>query len=48
MGLIPWGRKWQLTPVFLPGKPHGREAWPATIYEVTKQIRYDLASKQQP
>ena len=21
---IPWGRKWQPTPVFLPGKSHGR------------------------
>jgi len=23
---IPWRRKWQLTPVFLPGKPHGRRS----------------------
>jgi len=22
VGKIPWSRKWQLTPVFLPGKPH--------------------------
>ena len=21
---IPWRSKWQLTPVFLPGKPHGQ------------------------
>jgi len=21
---IPWRRKWQLTPIFLPGKPHGQ------------------------
>ena len=21
---IPWGRAWLLTPVFLPGKPHGQ------------------------
>ena len=21
-GMIPWRRRWQLTPVFLPGKPH--------------------------
>ena len=21
---IPWRRKWQFTPVFLPGKPHGQ------------------------
>ena len=23
VGKIPWRRKWQLTPVFLPGKSHG-------------------------
>ena len=23
-GKIPWGKKWQSTPVFLPGKPHGQ------------------------
>ena len=25
VGLIPWGRKWQLTPVFLPRKFHGQK-----------------------
>ena len=24
VGKIPWSRKWQLTPVFLPGKFHGQ------------------------
>ena len=24
---IPWRRKWQLTPVFLPGESHDRGAW---------------------
>ena len=24
IGKIPWRRKWQATPVFLPGKPHGQ------------------------
>ena len=24
VGKIPWGRAWQPTPVFLPGKPHGQ------------------------
>ena len=34
---ISWRRKWQPTPVFLPGKSHvDREAWWATIHEVTK------------
>ena len=26
VGKIPWRRKWQLTPVFLPGEPHGRRS----------------------
>ena len=25
-GKIPWGRKWQSTPVFLPGKSHGQRS----------------------
>ena len=24
VGSIPWGRKWQPTPVFLPGESHGQ------------------------
>ena len=32
---------------FCLGNPMDKGAWPAMIYEVTKQIRYDLASKQQ-
>ena len=35
IGKIPWRRKWQPTPVFLPGKfPRG--AWRATVHGVTK------------
>ena len=26
VGKIPWRRKWQPTPVFLPGKPHGQRS----------------------
>ena len=26
VGKIPWRRKWQLTPVFLPGESHGRRS----------------------
>ena len=26
MGKIPWRRKWQFTPVFLPGKFHGQRS----------------------
>ena len=41
LGLIPglrrppWGRKWQPTPVFLPGKSY-RGAWWATVRETTE------------
>ena len=31
VGKIPWRRKWQPTPVFLPGKFH-RGAWRATVH----------------
>ena len=26
VGKLPWSRKWQPTPVFLPGKPHGQRS----------------------
>ena len=26
LGTIPWRRKWQPTPVFLPGKSHGQRS----------------------
>ena len=33
---IPWRRKWQPTPVFLPGKSHmDRGAWQAIVHRVT-------------
>ena len=31
-----WRRKWQPTPVFLPGESPGREAWWAAVYGVTQ------------
>ena len=33
---IPWRRKWQPTPVFLPGKSVDRGAWQATVHRVAK------------
>ena len=33
---IPWRRKWQPIPVFLPGEFMGRGTWPATVHGVTK------------
>ena len=35
-GKIPWRRKWQPTPVFLPGANMDRGDWQATILGVTK------------
>ena len=33
---IPWKRKWQCTPVFLPGESYGQRAWRATVRRVAK------------
>jgi len=35
VGKIPWKRKWQPTPVFLPEEFHG-QTWQATIHRGTK------------
>ena len=32
VGKIPWRRKWQPTPVFLPGNPMDRGAWWAPVH----------------
>ena len=36
VGKIPWRRKRQSTPIFLPGKSHGQGAWRATVHGVAK------------
>ena len=36
VGKLSWRRKWQLTPVFLPGNPMDRGAWRATVHGVAK------------
>ena len=36
VGKIPWSRKWQPLPVFLPSKFHGWEAWRTTVHGVTQ------------
>ena len=33
---IRWSRKWQPTPVFLPGKPHGQRSLTAIVHGVAK------------
>ena len=35
-GKIPWRRRWQPTPVFLPGKSHGQRRLVATVHGVAK------------
>ena len=40
---IPWRRKWQPTPVLLPGEPHGQRS-PAG-YNGASKVGHDLATK---
>ena len=45
---VPRRRKWQPTPVFLPGKdPMGRGAWRAIVHEVAR-VKYDVTAKRPP
>ena len=46
VGKIPWRRKWQPTPVFLPGKSRERGVWQATVYRVAI-VGHDLATTRQ-
>ena len=46
VGKIPWRRKWQPTPVFLPGKSHGWRSL-AGYQQGHKRVRYNLVTKQQ-
>ena len=34
--MIPWGRKWPPTPVFLPGKSHERRSLAGIVHGVTE------------
>jgi len=42
---IPWRRKQQLTPVFLPGKPHGQRRLAGCSPWGHKRVRHNLATK---
>ena len=44
---ILWRRKWQPTPVFLPGKSHGQRSLAGYSPQRHKRFRHDLATKQQ-
>ena len=44
---IPWRRKWQPTPVFLPGKSHGQRSLVGYSPWGHKKVGQDLMTKQQ-
>ena len=46
VGKIPWRRKWQPTPVFLPGKPHGQRSLVGYSPWGCQRVGHDLATKQ--
>jgi len=35
---VPWRRKWQPTPVSLPGKSHGQRSWQAIVQGAEKEF----------
>ena len=49
LGRFPWRRKWQPTPVLLPGKSHGQRSlvaygpWGCKKSDTTKQLRFHLS-----
>ena len=46
VGKIPWRRKWQPTPVFLPGKSHGQRRLAGYSPWGHKRVGHDLATEQ--
>ena len=47
VGKIPWKRKWQSTPVFLPRKFHRQRSLVGYSTWGCRRVRHDLATKQQ-
>ena len=45
VGEIPWRRKWQPIPVFLPGESHGQRILEGYSPWVPKRVGHDLATK---
>ena len=43
---IPWRRKWQPTPVFLPGESHGERSLVGCSSWGYRRVGHDLAAKQ--
>ena len=44
---IPWEKKWQPTPVFLPGESHGQRSLVGYNPQGCKRVGHNLATKQQ-
>ena len=47
IGKIPWRRKWQPTPVCLPGKSHRQRSLEGHSLRGCKRVRHDFMTKQQ-
>ena len=54
LGKISWRRKWQPTPVFLPGKSHGRKSligyssWGRKESDTTEQLHFHFQPSHNP
>ena len=46
VGKMPWRRKWQSTPVFLPGELHGQRSLAGYSPWGHKRVKHDLVTKQ--
>ena len=44
-GRSPWRRKWQPTPAFLPGKPHGQRSLAGLQSIGSQRVGHDLPTK---
>ena len=44
---VPWRRKWQPPPIFLPGKSHGQRSLVRYSSRGHKRVGYDVEAKQQ-
>ena len=47
VGKIPWRKKWQSTPVFLPGEPHGQRSLAGCSPQDHKRVVYNWVAEQQ-
>ena len=48
VGKIPWRRKWQPTPVLLPGKSHGERSLAGYSSQQVTKVGFDLVTKPPP